>query len=352
MRFAEWMRLVEITAASNIDTSGVELKMYGTKPNRKVDYLFQDPSGGPGRFRVFMQEVEPERTPFNAEGVWDVAFDKDGEYELRGDAGSGGTAVYGKVLAALKKLMETETVNGFRFFGSHQFMDIVYDRFAKEFGFVPAGDGYYYTKEAAEKSGQGDHFADAAMMQSRKIGDIRRAKTSYRALLKDSGSIVGKIVGFQQDGQVYPAVVMDVKPDRADSTIDLLVYKGHGMTQEVPVSSNKLQMIVSPRKIAPGMVDELIQRVLDSTEARLGSKGGVAPRIRRVGQALPGGVRYSLSQEENPASPYYRLLPQQFDGTTHEPGFDRAPTFSEIKPPGMGTKKSPGFPGLFSFRRS
>lgn len=339
MRFAEWMRLVEITAASKIDTSGVDLKMYGTKPNRKVDYLFQDPSGGPGRFRVFMQEVEPERTPFNAEGVWEVAFDKDGEYELRGDAGSGGTAVYGKVLAALKKLIETETVNGFRFVGAHQFMDVVYDRFAREFGFVPAGNGFFYTKEAAEKSGQGAHFADAARMQSRSIGDIRRAKTSYKALLKDSGSIVGKIVGFKSGDAglpevrnlVYPAIVMDVKPDRADSTIDLLVYKGHGWTQEVQVNSNKLQMMVSPRKITGGLVNELIQRVLDSTEARLGSKGGVAPRIRRVGQALPGGVRYSLSQEENPASPYYRLLPQQFDGTTHEPGFDRAPTFSEIK---------------------
>lgn len=334
MRFAEWMRLVEITAASKIDTTGVELKVYGTKPNRMIASLFKDPSGGPGRYKVSMMEVEQEKTPFNVEGVWDVSFDRDGSYELRGDAGSGGTAVYGKVLATLKKLMDTETVNGFRFVGFHQFMDVVYDRFAREFGFVPAGNGYYYTKEAAEKSGQGDHFADAARMQSRRIGDIRSAKTSYKALLKDSGGIVGKIVGFQQGGPrnpTLPAIVMDVKSQGSEGMIELLVYRGHGETYDTPVTSNKLQMIVSPRKIAPGMVNELIQRVLDSTEARLGSKGGVAPRIRRVGQALPGGVRYSLSQEENPASPYYRLLPQQFDGTTHEPGFDRAPTFSEIK---------------------
>lgn len=330
MRFAEWMRLVEITATSKIDTSGVELKMNGSKPIRRATYLFKDPSGGPGEYKVNMTEVEPGNTPFNMDGVWDISFNMDGGYQLRGNVGSGGTAVYGKVLSALKKLMETETVNGFKFFGFHQFMDVVYDRFAKEFGFVPTGRGYFYRKDIAEKSGQDRHFSDEARMQNKRIGDVRTVKLSYRALLKDSSKIVGKIVGFERDsnGLVYPAIVMEVHPN---GLIQLLVYKGPGSVYDTPVDSNNLQFIVSPRKIIEGLVDELIENVLDSTEARLGSKGGVAPRVRRIGQNLPSGVRYSISRAKDPTSPYYLLLPISFDGSTHEPGFDRAPTFSEFQ---------------------
>jgi hypothetical protein len=333
MRFAEWMRLVEITAASKIDTSGVELKMRGSKPIRMATYVFRDPSGGPGEYKVNMGEVEPGNTPFNMDGVWDISFNMDGGYHLRGNVGSGGTAVYGKVLSALKKLMETETVNGFKFFGFHQFMDVVYDRFAKEFGFVPAGRGYFYRKDVAEKSGQDRHFSDAARTQDKNIGDIRTAKSSYKAMLKDTSKIIGKIVGFQQNspnGLVYPAIVMEVNPT-PPGLIQLLVYRGPGSVLNTPVDSNNLQHIVSPRKIFDGLVDDLIQNVLDSTEARLGSKGGVAPRIRRIGQKLPSGVRYSISQGKEPDSPFYNLLPISFDGSTHEPGFDRAPTFSEFQ---------------------
>lgn len=64
-------------------------------------------------------------------GVWSIGFRGPQGYSSTG-LGRGMMVIYTNMLMAIKRLMETEVVNGFSFYGAESAMDLVYDKFVKQ----------------------------------------------------------------------------------------------------------------------------------------------------------------------------------------------------------------------------
>ena len=138
MKFNEWLRIDELTSMSQIDSSGVELEKSGNNYRYRFDDFLV------GLNRDFGKKVGDKMV----QGIWIVDFMRDGSWSLTGKSGGDGTAVYGKVLAAVKKLTEVEEVNGLSFSGAEARQDIMYDKFLKALGgFTPVGGNVYIRDE-------------------------------------------------------------------------------------------------------------------------------------------------------------------------------------------------------------
>ena len=125
MRFMEWLRIDEFTKLSQIDSSGVELEKAGDKRTYKF---------GQG-FTVTMYRNIQRLEDGTYKRIWKIFFeDPDEGMRLTGTSGGGAVGIYRNVLAAIKKLTETEDVDGLVFSGTQSSMDIMYDRFMKTLG--------------------------------------------------------------------------------------------------------------------------------------------------------------------------------------------------------------------------
>ena len=335
MKFIEWLRIDELTSMSQIDSSGVEL----LKSVNSYVYFFADPSGVEGRggrpFEVIMQDVSPQlvgKTVYKK--IWEIAFKKNGSTRLTGDSGGGGTAVYGKLLAAIKKLMEIEDVGGLKFSGAHPHMDIMYDRFAKAFGFAPVGQSVFVKKEILDREKSSDVDPSTSddvdlnlRVHDKRIKEIKRMKIAFRNALSNKNAIIGKVVGYNPDGKsniVHPAIVVDID----DKKFTLIVYFSPTEIRKLNLSivddlydsgsKTYKDLIVSPRKIDASVMRDMMEIIKKSTSRRLYGRPN-----------LPGTIQ-SISPENSSTSINDIMLPARFDGSTYDLGLEKAPTFVDL----------------------
>jgi hypothetical protein len=245
-----WLRIDELTSMSQIDSSGVELE--------KRDY----PRGYTYEFdqiKVLLNRRHAKQVGDKmVDGIWSVMFSKNNSYELTGDSGSGGTAVYGKILAAIKKLTEIEEVNGLYFSGAESRQDIMYDRFLKTLGgFTPVGGDVYLRDEIVKANASEenlDHYKRAGERRESKLHNLKVVK----AALRNKG-LTGKITGYSDSdsGKVLPAIVMEI-----DVSLDLtlLVWDGYSAKRKY-ITSGELEYSTSPSSIDPSLISSLMDEI-------------------------------------------------------------------------------------------
>ena len=290
-----WLRLDELTSYSQIDR--VEL----TKSGSNYIYNFKDPSGGDGEFEVIMSKGTPIR---NYDGIWGVDFRKNSSHSLTGASGGGATAVYGKVLAALKRLMEKEKVDGFKFVGAHPYMDVIYDKFTKAFGFVPVGQSVYMKKYIVEKEKASDVGGsvsadlDSAFTDHDKyIDGVKKSKNFFKQALKNKAAILGKVVGYDRymHSDVIPAIVMDIDEDGFSLLKYMYEYRGEeSWFMRETVKTKDLMRLKSPKKIPAVEMSDMLANMKNKES--------------RIFKELQ---KYGL---------------HNFDGSTYELGFDKEAT--------------------------
>ena len=208
----------------------------------------------------------------NTIDVWDLIFTRNGRTALTGTSGGGAVKVYSKMLAAIKKLTEIEDVKGFKFYGAHPFMDIMYDKFLKALGnFVPVhtnyqsgflGNDLFVRKDLLKDV---ESHKDFGKEHDDRIGRIKTLKEKLRNLMVDKSKIVGKVTGWYSASfsSTLPAVVIDIN----NQGIKLLVFNPDAtwkkwdqqMTDEIYVTPRMLGNIKSPENIAPGFVEDMVQ---------------------------------------------------------------------------------------------
>ena len=298
-----WLRIDELTKVSQIDSSGVELKSHRRQfdeveaRDECAEKVFMSKGGGHLDSKDYKKinlcvnsrkkkwesmksdiytyefehdfdrfDVEMKKSPVTAfgktwEDVWDVSFSKNDSMSLTGTSGSSGMAIYGKVLSAVKKLLDTEKVDGLTFTGAHVYMDIMYDRFLKTFGgFKPVGSGVYIRDELVNdlEPVHADYVTNVAGKEhDDRIKTLKSSKLKFRDLVSSKKSIIGKVTGlssFEYGGKVVPAIVRDIK----QGEISLITKSPEGYYRWETVDMEDLSQIKSPKVLAPKDVTDMV----------------------------------------------------------------------------------------------
>ena len=248
MRFIEWLRIDELTSMSQIDSSGVELE----KSEEGYEYKFDD-------FVVSLNRDHGKKVGDKmVDGIWSVDFTRGGKWGLTGSSGSGGTAVYGKILAAIKKLTEIEEVNGLYFSGAESRQDIMYDRFLKTLGgFTPVGGDVYLRDEIVKANASEenlDHYKRVGERRESKLHNMKVAKAASR-----NKGLTGKITGYSDSDseKVLPAIILSI-----DVSLDLtlLVWDGYSAKRKY-ITSDELEYSTSPSSIDPSLISSLMDEI-------------------------------------------------------------------------------------------
>ena len=252
MKFNEWLRIDELTSMSQIDSSGVELQKAGNNYRYRFDDFIV------GLNRDFGKKVGDKMV----DGIWIVDFMRDGRWTLTGKSGSDGTAVYGKVLAAVKKLMEVEKVNGLSFSGAEARQDIMYDKFLKALGgFTPVGGNVYIRDEIVKANASGndlEYYKGAGEKRDNQIYNLKVAKAASR-----NKGLIGKITGYSDSdsyGNVLPAIIVGID---ASLHFKFMVWDGARLLRQDVYSSlynpsDELRNVVSPSLINPILLSSLM----------------------------------------------------------------------------------------------
>ena len=245
MKFNEWLRIDELTSMSQIDSSGVELEKSGNNYRYRFDDFLV------GLNRDFGKKVGDKMV----QGIWIVDFMRDGSWSLTGKSGGDGTAVYGKVLAAVKKLTEVEEVNGLSFSGAEARQDIMYDKFLKALGgFTPVGGNVYIRDEIIKANASGEdleYYKGAGEKSDNRIYNLKVAKAAWR-----NKGLVGKITGYSDSdsGRILPAIIMEIN---ASLRFNFMVWDGARLTPK-NVYSSLYHSVVSPSLINPILLSSLV----------------------------------------------------------------------------------------------
>jgi len=248
MKFNEWLRIDELTSMSQIDSSGVELE----KSEEGYEYNFDD-------FVVSLNRDHGRKVGDKmVDGIWEVGFTRGGKWGLTGSSGSGGTAVYGKILAAVKKLTEVEEVNGLKFSGFEARQNIMYDKFLKTLGgFTPVGGNVYLKDEIIKANASGEdlkYYKVAGEKRDNQIYNLKVAKAASR-----NKGLIGKITGYNDSGsgKVLPAIIMEID---VSIYVKAMVWDGT-MPENITVPSYDLGNFVSPSLIDQSLVSSLMGEI-------------------------------------------------------------------------------------------
>ena len=198
---------------------------------------------------------------------YNIEFSGPSGYSLTGSAGSSAVKIYSNMLAAIKKLMETEEVDAFTFSAAHPFMVPMYDRFFKTYlgnQFTQVHENMYMrndrlkealasmsptTRSEAEKN-----IGKAQKERGEQVAKVQASKKAMRDLISKKHDIIGKITGYvAYESIIVPAVVKDIEA----SKIILVTFGALNMPVRVPVSD--YDKIVSPSLIPK----EKMQHFLD-----------------------------------------------------------------------------------------
>lgn len=147
MEFKQWLN--EIAELSDADTSGVDFEPIEDEYERLKGYrhVFKHNNQ---QFRVTFNVDEPVYANRKIPDSYQINFHGPNGYRLTGLAGSMAAGIYSKLLLAVKKFLEIHEVNAFTFSANHSFMNLIYDRFYKQFlqkTFLRVDDGLFILKE-------------------------------------------------------------------------------------------------------------------------------------------------------------------------------------------------------------
>ena len=246
MRFIEWLRIDELTSMSQVDSSGVELESSG---QGQYKYKFDD-------FTVMLYRISGKMVGGKmVDGIWEVSFKRGNSYELTGTSGSGGTAVYGKILGAVKKLTEVEEVNGLKFSGAEARQDIMYDKFLKTLGgFTHVGSDIYIRDEVVKANASGEdleYYKGVGEKRENGIYNMKVAKAASR-----NKGLTGKITGYKETNsyKVLPAIIVGFDKHLG---LNLISWDGKNASQKY-VHSDELEKVVNPSLIEPSLISSLM----------------------------------------------------------------------------------------------
>jgi hypothetical protein len=251
MRFIEWLRIDELSSMSQIDSSGVELK----KSEEGYEYKFDD-------FVVRLNHWHGKKVGDKmVDGIWEVSFKRGKSYALTGTSGSGGTAVYGKILGAVKKLTEIEEVNGLKFIGAEARQDIMYDKFLKTLGgFTHVGSDIYMRDEVVKANASGEdleYYKGVGEKRENGIYNMKVAKVASR-----NKGLIGKITGYMNSPiQNAPAIIWKMNSSGLFTYLSLLVWDGHGVSEKDIDSSGLEYVIKSPSSIDQSLISSLMGEI-------------------------------------------------------------------------------------------
>jgi hypothetical protein len=243
-----WLRIDELSSMSQVDSSGVELE----KSEEGYEYKFDD-------FVVSLDHWHGKKVGGKmVDGIWSVDFTRGKSYALTGTSGSGGTAVYGKILGAVKKLTEVEDVNGLKFIGADPRQDIMYDKFLKTLGgFTHVGNDIYMRDEVIKANASGEdleYYKGVSEKRENGIYNMKVAKVASR-----NKGLIGKITGYSDSdsGMILPAIIL-----RIDVSIYVKTIVWDGARAEiVTVPSYDLGNFVSPSMIDQSIMSSLMVEI-------------------------------------------------------------------------------------------
>lgn len=240
--FEGWIKkqsLLELTDIGSIDTSAVDLKPMG----RDRDDPFSD--GFVHRFEyrrknyvVFMARKESSVV----DGVslvdpvvqYAITFKGPRGTYLTGEEGPAAVAIYTRMLAAIKRLIENERVDALVFSAQQREMLPLYERFIGNFlsgSFSQLTDNSYLRKEILdselgkmspeERSDLERSISLSIRGKREEIDSVRREKIAMRGLRRNKAGVVGKITGYRvpMSLSVSPAVIMDVGLDHVRALV-------------------------------------------------------------------------------------------------------------------------------------
>jgi hypothetical protein len=265
MRFIEWLRLDELNDISQLNSSGVELE---EDPNIKDRYTYKFDD-----FVVLISRLPESRLVGDkkVDGIWNVSFTRGGMYGLTGVSGGGGTAVYGKVLGAVKKLTEIKEVNGLKFSGTEAKQDIMYDKFLKTLGgFTHVGDNIYIRDEIIKANASGEDLELYKGVSEKRDNQMHNLKVMKNA--SRNKSLIGKITGYSDSGKVLPAIITGFQIANR-FTLFLLVWDGtvarnNALSGEGDYKDEGgFKKIVSPSLIDPSLISSLVKNYPSPTRS-------------------------------------------------------------------------------------
>lgn len=141
------------------------------------------------------------------DNVFGVLFEGPNGVRLTGTAGTVATRIYGEMLRGIKKLMETEDVQGFDFTPAHPSMRIMYERFYQQYmkpEFIRVDSTHYIrsdlVKQAKETSTEAEKRDMIRQMKS-SHGEQKSAlakaamlKDENRAMVRRKDELIGRFV--------------------------------------------------------------------------------------------------------------------------------------------------------------
>lgn len=221
-----------------------------------------------------------DRSAVSPRDFWKVDLEGPQAFNLTGESGFEAIGVYLKMLAAIKKLMEVENPQGFVVIPSHDFMEPVYNKFINSFlqnSYVPLHPHIYVrsdvvdSAESHRKERIQTTSAQVSAMKSKKVRRIKWLKSIFRRMSSAPQPYIGKIVGFESDNKVLPAVVKNITMTKG---IELLVYRS-GFLRPFNVEPEDYYKIKDPDYI----VAIFLRRMLEDAKKKNTEIGYAVSRI-------------------------------------------------------------------------
>lgn len=211
-------------------------------------------------------------------GLFSITFKGPRDYDLTGTAGAGATKVYTQLLAAAKKLLESNNVNGLSFSPADKKMALVYRKFFEDYmsqDFIQPMPYLYirksFLKERMAKlpPEQRQQVYSQILQGNRDIRanlkQIQQQKIAERNLILAAKKFVGKVAGLKRwGGSITPVYVKEILPPAYGQIRGKLMridQWGELTTVEESLKAdnpNELLSLVDARLIGP---DELKQFV-------------------------------------------------------------------------------------------
>lgn len=198
MNFREWLAL-EIIDIANFDAS--ELKITRSGSGHKISFTQNGQY-----FTIWFAETNIEFQGNYIPDCYEISFKGPSDYDLTGTSGNSASAVYTKLLAGIAKFLEEEApVNGLSFSGNEPVMDLIYNRFYKQYlqkEFLRINSKEYISKKYLKKNLQNSsskqnaykNIISANRVHVNFLNDIKQNKSkrrnNYLSLKKFEGRFV------------------------------------------------------------------------------------------------------------------------------------------------------------------
>lgn len=163
-----------------------------------------------------------------------ITFSGPSRFSTTNKAGSGASTIYTQLLLAVKKLTETEKVNGLTFYPAEPGMGLVYQRFYKQYlkaEFLRVSPKEYVRKDYIQEILAGKSQGKKNLAYSQILGNERRVRTALKQASDMKNDVrLKKLRGMKLVGRV---VVMKDEPNEPVYVYDIDVSPSYGRAPSV-----------------------------------------------------------------------------------------------------------------------